>query len=110
MTGFLLHVGMTAICTHSGQIIPMSTNTRVLVSGQPVVLQSDTYNIVGCPFVVSAVYHPCIIVKWLVPSIRVKVNGQPVILQESSGICQSADQSPQGIPTVIQVQVRVKGI
>ena len=109
MSGFLLHVGATVICPHGGQVMTISSNSRVRVSGQPVATLSDTYTIVGCPFTVSSKPQPCVRVQWLAPATRVRVNGQPVILQTSSGICQSAEQVPQGSPIATTTQVRVRG-
>ncbi len=37
MPGMLYHVNATAICPHAGQVQEIPANTRVLVSGQPVV-------------------------------------------------------------------------
>ena len=113
MPGFLLHVGAVALCPHGGQVSIISSNTRVLVSGQPVATFSDTYTVAGCPFQVpvpgGTKPQPCVKVQWLVPATRVFVNGQPAILQTSSGICQSAEQIPQGPPTVAVTQVRASG-
>jgi hypothetical protein len=111
MPGFLYHVGASAICPHSsGQITVISTNSRVLVSGQPVATMGDTFLIAGCPFAVGPKLQPCIKVQWLMPATRVFVNGQAVILKTSTGICQSAEQIPQGPPTVVVTQTRVSGI
>ncbi len=111
MPGFLFHVGASAICPHAGQVSTISTNTRVLVSGQPVATLADTYPVAGCPFTVPGPKpQPCVKVQWLVPAARVLVNGQPAILQTSTGICQSAEQIPQGPPTVIATQTRVGGV
>lgn len=110
MPGFLLHVGATANCPHGGQMSTISSNTRVLVSGQPVATLSDNYLIAGCAFTVPvAKPQPCVKVLWLVPASRVMVGGKPVILQTSTGMCQSAEQIPQGAPTVIATQTRVSG-
>lgn len=110
MPGFLFHVGASAICPHGGQVSTVSTNARVLVSGQPVATLGDTYPVVGCAFTVPGPKpQPCVKVQWLVPAARVLVNGQPAILQTSTGICQSAEQIPQGSPTVIATQTRVQG-
>jgi hypothetical protein len=88
----------------------MSTNTRVLVSGQPVATFGDTYTVAGCVFTVPpGKPQPCVKVQWLVPATRVLVNGQPAILQTSVGLCQSAEQIPAGPPTVIATQPRVIG-
>ncbi len=110
MPGFLLHVGATAICPHGGQVSIISSNTRVLVSSQPVATLNDTYLVAGCAFTVPpGKPQPCIKVQWLVPATRVKVGGQPVILQASTGLCQSPEQIPQGPPNVLVTQLRVKG-
>lgn len=110
MPGFLLHVGATAICPHGGQVSITSSNTRVLVSSQPVATLNDTYMVAGCPFMIpSSKPQPCVKVQWLVAATRVKVAGQPVILQDSTGLCQSAEQIPQGPPNLLVTQLRVKG-
>lgn len=110
MPGLIYHVGATAACPHSGQISVISTNARVMVSAQPVATMADTYTIAGCPFTVPGPKpQPCVTAKWIVPAVRVQVNGQPVILQTSTGICQSAEQVPQGPPNVIATQTRVMG-
>lgn len=110
MPGFLVHVGATVLCTHVvGQVSIQSSNTRVKVSGQFVATVSDVYPVAGCPFFVGLKPQPCVLVRWLVPAARVRVNNQPVILQNSVGICQSAEQIPQGPPNVLVTQIRVKG-
>ncbi len=110
MPGFLFHVGATAMCPHAGQVSTVTSNTRVLVGGQPVATFADTYPIAGCPFVVPGPKpQPCVKVQWLVPAARVMVTGQPAILQTSTGLCLSAEQIPQGPPNVVVTQVRVRG-
>lgn len=110
MPGPLFHVGATAMCPHAGQVQVISTNTRVMVNGMPVATLGDTYLIAGCPFTVPpGKPQPCIKVQWLVPATRVFVNGQPVIVQTSTGLCQSAEQIPQGPPTIVATQPRVIG-
>ena len=110
MGAFLLHVGATAICPHGGQVSVIPTNTRVLVGGQPVAVLPDTYLVAGCVFTVPpGKPQPCVKVQWIVPALRVLVNGQPAILQSSSGLCLSAEQIPQGPPSVLVTQPRVSG-
>ena len=110
MPGFLLHIGATIMCPHAGSVTVISTNTRVRVSDQPVATQSDTYAVAGCTFTVPGPKpQPCVLVRWLQPATRVRVNGQPVILATSTALCQSAEQIPQGPPTVMVTQTRVKG-
>jgi hypothetical protein len=110
MPGFLLHVGASAICPHGGQITIIPSSPRVLVSGQPVATFADTTLVAGCAFTVGPKPQPCIKVQWLVPAARVMVNHQPTLLQTSAGLCTSAEQIPQGPPTVIAGQMRVMGM
>jgi hypothetical protein len=109
MPGLLYHVGAQAICPHGGQITTVSSNVRVLVSGQPVATLADTSLVAGCVFTVGPKPQPCIKVLWLGPAARVMVGGQPALLQISPGLCQSVEQIPQGPPTVIAGQLRVQG-
>jgi uncharacterized Zn-binding protein involved in type VI secretion len=111
--GFLYHVGAQTNCPHMGQATTVSTNSRVLVSGQPVAILTDTTTIAGCPFQIPTPAgpkpQPCVKVLWTVGATRVFVNGQPVLLQTSVGVCQSVEQIPQGPPTVVATQTRVVG-
>lgn len=97
------------ICTHGGQINSITSNNRVFVQGAPAVTKTDTFMVSGCPFHVGSKSQPCVTAEFLVPASRVFVNGNPVILKNSVGICESAEQIPQGTPNTIQTQQRVKG-
>lgn len=106
----LYHLGATAICPHAGQVTAIPGNTRVLVSGQPVATMGDQYVVAGCAFTIPpSKPQPCVKVQWLVPALRVTIGGQPAILQSSTGLCLSAEQIPQGPPTVVATQPRVMG-
>ena len=111
MPGPLYHLGAQAICPHGGTVTVISTNTRVIVSGQPVATMGDSYTVAGCPFQIpipgGTKPQPCVTAKFLVPATRVMVNGQPAIIQTSTGLCQSAEQIPQGSPTIVATQPRV---
>lgn len=110
MPGFLVQVGATAMCPHGGQVQVIPTNTRVLLSGAPAAVLADTFPIAGCAFTVPpSKPQPCVTVQWLVPATRVLIGGQPAILQSSSGLCMSAEQIPQGPPTVVVTQLRAQG-
>ncbi len=99
------------MCPHGGQVAAVSSNTRVLVMGMPVTTMADLYTVAGCAFTIPGPKpQPCIKVQWLTPSARILVNGQPVILQASTGLCQSAEQIPQGPPIVVATQTRVMGM
>jgi hypothetical protein len=109
MPGSLLHVNATVMCPHGGQATLLPSQARVQVSGQPVATLADVYTIVGCAFNVSGKPQPCVTIKWVTPSGRITVNGQPALLQGSVGLCQSAEQVPQGPPNVVVVQQRATG-
>jgi hypothetical protein len=111
MPGYLLTVSSTLMCPHAGQISIVTTNNRVTLGGQPAVVQPDTYIVGGCPFTLpSGTPHPCILAKWLVVATRVRIGGNFAVLQDSTGLCQAADQAPQGPPSIVVTQIRVKGM
>jgi hypothetical protein len=114
MPGFLLHVSATVNCPHGGQASIVSANQRVKVNGMAVALVNDVTTVASCPFQVpigtGTKPQPCVKVQWTVPATRVKVMTQFVLLQTSSGLCQSAEQIPQGPPIVAMTQTRVKGM
>ena len=106
----LCHVGFQAMCPHGGQVTAIPSSFRVLVGGQPVVTLGDTYLVAGCAFTLPAGKpQPCVKVQWLVGAMRVLVGGQPAILQSSNGLCLSAEQIPQGPPSVLVTQVKATG-
>ena len=108
MPGPIYHVGAAAICPHGGQVTVISSNARVLVSGMPAATLGDQYVVAGCAFTIPpGKPQPCIKVQWLVPAVRVLINGQPAILQTSTGLALSAEQIPQGPPTIVSTQPRV---
>jgi hypothetical protein len=110
MGAFFFHVGAGAICPHGGQVSVVPTNARVLVGGQPVAVLADQFMIAGCAFTVPpGKPQPCMKVQWLQPALRVTIGGSPAILMSSTGLCQSADQIPQGPPTITTTQVRARG-
>jgi hypothetical protein len=99
------------MCPHAGQITLVSSNTRVLVNGTPVATVADTGTVAGCPFQIpvgpGTKPQPCVTARGLVPATRVLINGQPALIQTSTGLCQSAEQIPQGPPTITVTQTRV---
>lgn len=106
----IFHVGGTAICPHGGQVTVIPSQGRAFVGGQPIATLADTYLVAGCAFTVPGPKpQPCVKVQWLVPAARVFIGGSPAILQSSSGLCLSAEQIPQGPPTVLVTQPRAQG-
>ncbi len=110
MGDFLLNVGAGATCPHGGtlQIVPASV--KVLGGGQPLATVGDQFLIAGCAFTVpTGKPQPCVSVTF-VPATKVLIGGQPAVLKASVGICQSAEQIPQGSVIVSSTQVKVQGV
>ena len=107
MPGFLLHARAPITCAHSGQAQPTSPNSKVLVGGQPIVMQPAPYTIAGCPFTTPAGSPlPCVTAQWITAATRITSNGMPVLLLDSQAIC-----TPIGTPLMITVtQTKVSGI
>lgn len=110
MSGNLLHVQATVSCPHGGRVTVLPSQSRVLVAGQPVATLADLFTVAGCAFTAGTKPQPCVTVRWITPSARIRVNGSPALLQGSAGICQSAEQIPQGPPVVCVVQQRAVGL
>lgn len=106
MPGYFLHLGATVLCSHPpGQATPVVTNTRVRVSGQPIVTQTSTYVIAGCALSAPPPKPFCLTAQWITAATRVRAGGVPVLLRDSQAIC-----APTGTPlNVILTQMRVKG-
>lgn len=110
MPGELYHVGATALCPHGGAVSTVSSNVRVKVSGMAVATVNDLSLVAGCVFTIPGPKpQPCVKVQWVVPAVRVKVMGSPALLKTAVGLCQSAEQIPQGPANIVVTQPRVKG-
>jgi hypothetical protein len=107
MPGFLLDVGALVQCAHGGKAELTFLSTRVKVMGKPIVSQSATCTITGCPFPPPPVGNgPCVTANWVMGALRVKSMGVPVLLQDSQAIC-----LPTDTPLFIAVVQRcVKGV
>ncbi|WP_416873994.1 hypothetical protein [Kitasatospora sp. SC0581] len=110
MSGKMLHVNATVICPHGAQATAVPAQGRVLVAGQAVTSTADLYTVTGCPFTVAGKPQPCVTIRWVLPSARIRVNGSPALPQSATGLCQSAEQIPQGPPVVTVVQQRAEGV
>jgi hypothetical protein len=118
MPGFFLHTGASVSCTHKAPAMIPPAQPRVTVSGMPVATLNAKITVAGCPFQVPVGVgtkpQPCVTIQWANVSTRVTVMGQPVLLQANPGpgvgVCQSAEQIPQGPPFVDSLQTRVSGM
>src|SRR5262245_8428152 len=117
MPGLLLHVGAVVSCTHKGTATIAPSQQKVLVGGQPVATAGANIAVAGCPFPAPAgpttKPDPCVTSRWRTVATEVFVGGKPALLGPAAGvgagICQSAEQIPQGPPTISQMQTRVSG-
>jgi hypothetical protein len=110
MPGPVFHEGGSAKCPHGGEVVTVSTNKRVFVSGQSVALMTDKSMVIGCTFTVPpGKPQPCVTVDWTAADVsrRVLVNGQPALLLSSVGLGVSAEQARQGPAPVVATAARV---
>ena len=120
MPGLLLNVTASTSCFHRAPATTTPTQVRVVVSGQPVVTTVNQLMVTGCLFQVpigtGTKPQPCVRVQWGNASSRFLVVGLPALLQTppgpgaALGVCQSAEQIPQGAPSVTLMQTRVLGV
>ena len=103
----VLLVTASVSCPHGARAMITPSNQRVRIGGVAAALVNDTTTVAGCPFQAGQKPQPCVKVVWSAPATRVKVAGQPVLIESSSGLCQSAEQIPQGSPVVTPAAPRV---
>jgi hypothetical protein len=106
MPGYLLHEGATVMCMHGSSAEPMLPDSRVTVSGQPIVTQTCVYTVAGCPLPAPIISNgPCATCTWITAATRVTASGIPVVLQDSQAVC----VLPATGLNIVETQVRVKG-
>jgi hypothetical protein len=111
MAESILTTASTLLCPHGWQVNLSTGNTRMSILGSPALMLSDRHTVSGCPFVLpGGKPQPCVSVQWLVGATQTQVGGVPVLLANSVGLCLSAEQIPQGPPSVVQVQAMAKGL
>jgi len=102
MPGFLLHVGATVKCVHTGQATPTEPNPRVLVSGQQTVKLGLPWAVAGCTLPPNA-GGPCATAMFVSAATRVFSGPQPLLLLDSRANC-----IPTGTPLLVMAtQTRV---
>jgi hypothetical protein len=103
----LVHESATVVCAHQGQASPSTTDTKVKVGGQGVVVQSASYTVSGCvqPSPPNG-NGPCITAQLLTAATKIQVGGSPVVLSDSNSLC-----TPTGTPLQFQTtQQKVEGV
>jgi hypothetical protein len=107
MPGFMLHLGAAVACSHGGDAQPVTSNPRVLLSGQPAVTLASHYAVSGCGLrPPPASTGPCRTAHFVAGTTRIKIAGQPALLHNSGSIC-----APSGAPLrALTTQTRVTAI
>ena len=105
----LLTVSSVMMCPHGGMVQPVTTNTRARAAGDFLLRSSDTFLIVGCPFLLALVPHPCVQVQWVLTALQSKAVGDFNLNESSVGLCVAADQAVQGTVLIQFTQPRVGG-
>jgi uncharacterized Zn-binding protein involved in type VI secretion len=106
-----LTTASTVQCMHGGQAILTTSNTSLYADGMPVLLQSDTHSVAGCPFTLPGPKpSPCITIQWSAGTTMVTVNGTPALVQSSVGTCYSPENAPQGVAIIGNTQQKGEGI
>src|SRR5262249_8059228 len=108
VAGFLTMSSMM-LCPHGGQVNPVSMNGRTKAAGDFILRSSDVFLVIGCPFILVLLPHPCVQVQWVVPSTSTQVISDFALTEESVGLCLAADQAPQGPVQIVFTQPRVAG-
>lgn len=111
MGGNLLTTSSTIMCPHGGQVNLITTNSRVMAEGSPVLLETDIHMVSGCPFTLPGPKpSPCIRVEWSLGTTRMSINGTPALTQSSIGICYSPESAPQGAALIVNTQMKGSAI
>jgi hypothetical protein len=105
----LLTASSVLMCPHGGTVSAISSNTKVLSGGDPVLRVSDTFVIAGCPFNISGAPSPCVSVQWIVPDVQSQVLGDFTLSENSVGLCLAGTQAPQGTVLINFTQSQVTG-
>lgn len=107
--GELLTASSQLSCPHGGMVTAIPSDPRVTAAGGPVVLESDTFLVAGCPFAPGPP-HPCVLVQWQLPALRNTANGVAPLTTDSVGLCQAADGAVQGVVLIQSTQGQVQAL
>lgn len=105
----LLNTSSIMMCPHGGTVSAISSNTRAMANGDPILRASDTFIIAGCPFVIGIVPHPCVQVQWVQPDTMSQVLSDFTLSEQSVGLCVAPDMAVQGTVLVTFTQPLVSG-
>jgi hypothetical protein len=106
----LLTTTSTVVCPHFGLATLMTSDTKALVDGAPVLLLTDVHTVTGCPFAPGGVPSPCLSIRWVTGATQSRIDQIPALLQTSVGLCLNVAQVPQGPAVVLQTQTKALGV
>jgi hypothetical protein len=113
MPGFPLTIGTVISCFHQAPATIAPSQKALLILGQPAATLGANIPVAGCLFAPGGKPQPCALIRWAMPSTKVLVQGKPLLIMPppgvgiGPGVCQSAEQIPQGVPTVKANQLKV---
>lgn len=108
MPGKYLTTASTIQCPHEGTVTLITTNTKVMAGGAPVLLESDIHVVAGCPFVIGIVPSPCVTVEWSAGSTKTTINGTAPLVESSLGTCYGPTNAPQGVTLIVNKQLKAE--
>jgi hypothetical protein len=106
----LLNGSSMLMCPHGGTVTIITSNTRVMAGGDFAVRSSDTFIVVGCPFMLGIIPNPCVQIQWVQPAARSQAMGDFTLTEESVGLCLADDQAVQGTVLIAFTQPQVAGL
>jgi hypothetical protein len=101
-----LTINSKIVCPHGGQVLLLTSNTRVFVGNVPALMESEIHPVIGCAFTVGSKYSPCVKVGWTQGSVKTKVNGVSLLVKNSIGKCTNLEGAPQGTAIIINTQLK----
>jgi hypothetical protein len=104
--GTILTTSATMMCPHLGTVSATVGDGKRATAGDPILTESDTFTISGCPFTIGTTAHPCVTIRWSAPAVKVTARQSRILTTDSLGLCLAADQVPQGPPTLVAAQSR----
>ncbi len=102
--GNFLTTASILMCPHGGMVSAVSSNTKALAGGAPILRASDVFTVSGC----AATPNPCVLVQWIPPARKAGVGGDGALTDGDTGMCMSG-MGPQGNVVVSSTQSKLGG-
>jgi len=102
----ILTINSKIMCPHGGNVLLLTSNTKLLVENVPALIESDIYSVTGCPFTVGSKYSPCVKVEWNQGALKAKSNEISILVNSSMGKCTNLEGALQGMALIINTQLK----